>query len=184
MLDQNGGHSGGVIQRTSSSVPTWKWRRIRVLVSGVPKVRRPQWMVLCSRPFRFGCRGEIARRIEAFGPDAIHLATEGPLGFTARRYCLRHGLPFTSSYTTRFPEYLTARLPIPLSWGYAVMRRFHAPSHAVMVSTDSMRQELAARRIRNLVAWTRGVDGELFRGLERLHITRGPRIEIPSVCTG
>lgn len=110
-----------------------------------------------------GAGRRIARRIKAFQPDAIHLATEGPLGFAARRYCLRQGLPFTSSYTTRFPEYLSARLPIPLSWGYALMRRFHGPSHGVMVSTDSMRDELTARRLRNLVPWTRGVDGELFR---------------------
>lgn len=105
----------------------------------------------------------VARRIEAFEPDAVHLATEGPLGLAARRHCLRQGLPFTSSYTTRFPEYLSARLPIPLSWGYALMRRFHRPSHGVMVATASMRRELEAWGLRNLTPWTRGVDTDLFR---------------------
>jgi len=114
-----------------------------------------------------GAGAGVRRRIEAFAPDAIHLATEGPLGFAARRHCLRHGLPFTTSYTTRFPEYLSARLPVPLSWGYAVMRRFHGPSRAVMVSTASMRRELETWGLRNLVPWTRGVDTDLFRpGLE------------------
>ena len=66
---------------------------------------------------------EIARRIEAVNPDAIHIATEGPIGFAVRAYCRRRRRPFTSSYTTRFPEYISARAPVPLSWSYAVLRR-------------------------------------------------------------
>src|SRR5262245_46264203 len=107
-------------------------------------------------------RREIARRIEAARPDAIHIATEGPIGFAARAYCRRHGLPFSTSYTTRFPEYIAARVPIPASASYAVLRRFHSAAAATMVSTGSLMAELRARRFCNLRLWTRGVDTELF----------------------
>ncbi len=101
--------------------------------------------------------------LRGFAPDAIHIATEGPLGLAARRFCLDHRLPFTTAYHTRFPEYVRARWLFPLAWTYAILRRFHAPSSAVMVSTDSIRRDLAARGFRNIRAWTRGVDLELFR---------------------
>jgi glycosyltransferase involved in cell wall biosynthesis len=107
-------------------------------------------------------RGEIARRIEVASPEAIHIATEGPIGWCTRAYCLRHGLPFTTSYTTRFPEYVSVRTGIPVSWGYAVMRRFHAASQMTMVATNSLREELRGRGFRRLGAWTRGVDTKLF----------------------
>lgn len=100
--------------------------------------------------------------IRTFAPDAIHIATEGPLGFAARRMCLRRKLPFTTAYHTRFPEYVRARMFFPLAWTYAIMRRFHGPSRAVMVSTESIRADLAARGFSNIVAWTRGVDLDLF----------------------
>ena len=82
--------------------------------------------------------GEIARRIEAVNPDAIHIATEGPIGFAVRAYCRRRGRPFTTSYTTCFPEYIAARAPIPESWSYAVLRHFHAAAAVTMVSTASL----------------------------------------------
>src|SRR5262249_3608200 len=75
------------------------------------------------------------RRIEAAKPAASHLATEGPIGHVVSRYCRRHGRPFTTSYTTRFPEYISARVPIPQAWIYAVLRRFHAAATVTMVST-------------------------------------------------
>ncbi len=105
---------------------------------------------------------EIARRIAAARPDAIHVATEGPIGYMVRAYCLGRGLPFTTSYTTRFPEYISARAPIPESWSYAVLRRFHAAAAATMVSTPSLTAELRRHGFRNLRMWTRGVDTELF----------------------
>src|SRR3546814_5649646 len=77
--------------------------------------------------------------------------------------CSSDLLPFTTSYHTRFPEYLSARVPVPLAWGYAFMRRFHRPSRGVMLATQSMKRELAARGFENLVDWTRGVDTALFR---------------------
>jgi glycosyltransferase involved in cell wall biosynthesis len=107
-------------------------------------------------------RAEIARRIEAVEPEAIHIATEGPIGWWTRAYCLRNKLPFTTSYTTRFPEYVSVRTGIPVSWGYAVVRRFHNAGETTMVATNSLRTELAGRGFTRLGAWTRGVDTNLF----------------------
>ncbi|HWM49356.1 MAG TPA: glycosyltransferase family 1 protein [Xanthobacteraceae bacterium] len=118
--------------------------------------------------------GEIARRIERAKPDVVHLATEGTIGFMVRRHCLRHGVPFTSSYTTRFPEYLSARLPIPDTWSYNVLRRFHNASAVTMVSTPSLIEELSGRGFTDLGLWTRGVDTELFKP-ERAIDLRLPR---------
>src|ERR1700724_787009 len=105
----------------------------------------------------------IARRIERASPDAIHIATEGPIGHMVRRYCMQHGLPFTTSYTTRFPEYISQRLLIPEAWSYAVLRHFHAAATVTMVSTPSLMAEFKERGFKNLGMWTRGVDTELFR---------------------
>jgi glycosyltransferase involved in cell wall biosynthesis len=105
----------------------------------------------------------IAHRIEAARPDAIHIATEGSIGYLVRRYCLNRGLPFTTSYTTRFPEYIAARAPIPEGWIYALLRRFHATATVTMVSTPSLMAEFAERGFKNLGMWTRGVDTDLFK---------------------
>lgn len=100
----------------------------------------------------------IARLIEAAQPDSIHIATEGPIGLLTRRYCRAHRLPFTTSFHTRFPEYISARLPIPESWIWAALRWFHGPSEAVMAATPALASELRARGFRNVVLWPRGVD--------------------------
>jgi glycosyltransferase involved in cell wall biosynthesis len=105
---------------------------------------------------------EIARRISAAKPDAIHVATEGPIGCMVRAYCLGRRLPFTTSFTTRFPEYIAARAPIPESWGYAVLRRFHSAATSTMVSTVSLAAELRRHGFQNLRMWSRGVDTEMF----------------------
>jgi glycosyltransferase involved in cell wall biosynthesis len=110
-----------------------------------------------------GAGPSLGRDLTAFGPHALHIATEGPLGLVARGFCLAQGWSFTTAYHTRFPEYLRARCGLPLAWSYAVLRRFHAPSQAVMVATETVRRELAARRFARVVAWTRGVDTALFR---------------------
>ncbi len=99
---------------------------------------------------------------KAFEPEAIHIATEGPVGLAARRLCVEWKLPFTTSYHTRFPEYVAARLPAPLSAGYAYMRWFHKASGRVMVTTPTMRDQLERRGFRNLSPWSRGVDTVLF----------------------
>ena len=110
-----------------------------------------------------GGAGSVARRIEAFAPNALHIATEGPLGWAARRHCLARGRRFTTSYHTQFPQYLKSRFPVPLWLSYAVLRRFHAAAQHCMVSTPSVQRELAGRGFRNLVRWSRGVNTELFR---------------------
>jgi glycosyltransferase involved in cell wall biosynthesis len=108
-------------------------------------------------------RRQIARRIEQAKPDAIHIATEGPIGHWVRAYCLRRSRPFTTSYTTRFPEYILARAPIPQSVIYAALRRFHGAATVTMVATPSLMSELQGRGFSNLGMWTRGVDTDLFR---------------------
>ena len=104
----------------------------------------------------------ISREIAGTAPDFIHIATEGPLGQLARRACIRQGLAFTTSYHTKFPEYLSARLPIPESWTYARLRDFHNSGQGCMVATASLGKDLAARGFNNICQWTRGVDADLF----------------------
>lgn len=107
-------------------------------------------------------RTEIVRRIEAYKPDSIHIATEGPIGLMARGYCVTRGLSFTTSYATRFPEYVSARIPIPEAWSYAALRWFHKPAAVTMVSTPSLAHELTRRGFKNLGMWTRGVNATVF----------------------
>jgi glycosyltransferase involved in cell wall biosynthesis len=105
---------------------------------------------------------KIACLIEDARPDSIHIATEGPIGIAVRRYCRRHALPFTTSFHTRFPDYVSARLPVRESWIWAALRRFHRDSEAVMVATPALAAELRARGFGNVVLWPRGVDISLF----------------------
>ncbi len=105
----------------------------------------------------------LARRIRSFAPDVVHVATEGPIGLSARAAALRLDLPLTTSFHTRFPEYLRRRAPVPERLTYALLRRFHAPAAACLVPTAQVRRELAARGFARLVTWTRGVDRALFR---------------------
>jgi glycosyltransferase involved in cell wall biosynthesis len=105
---------------------------------------------------------KIARLIDEARPDSIHIATEGPIGLLVRRYCGKHGLPFTTSFHTRFPEYISARMPVPESWIWATLRAFHGPSQAVMAATPALAAELRSRGFRNVVLWPRGVDTGLF----------------------
>ena len=114
----------------------------------------------------------MREEIAAIAPDVIHIATEGPLGWTARRVCLREGLKFTTGFHTRFAEYAAARIPLPgvLSLGWQVLRRFHAPSQAVMVPTKSIGAELDRRNFTNVKIWTRGVDHDLFKPYPRDHL--------------
>ncbi|MBZ9678452.1 glycosyltransferase family 4 protein [Mesorhizobium sp. ES1-1] len=107
--------------------------------------------------------GNVARLIEAGNADHIHIVTEGPLGVMARRYCRNAGRPFTTSYHTRFPEYLSARLPVPESWTYRWLRDFHNSGQGTLVSTQSLADDLSARGFNKLRPWTRGVDTEHFR---------------------
>jgi glycosyltransferase involved in cell wall biosynthesis len=110
-----------------------------------------------------GAYEKVQERFKAFEPEAIHIATEGPIGLAARRICLEWKLPFTTSYHTRFPEYVSARLPVPLAAGYAYMKWFHRPSGRLMVATPTMREELEQHGFRNISLWSKGLDTELFR---------------------
>jgi glycosyltransferase involved in cell wall biosynthesis len=116
---------------------------------------------------------ELRRQVNAFSPDALHIATEGPLGMATRRLCLKRGWPFTTSYHTKFPEYVAARAPVPVSLGYRVVRWFHAPSRAVLTATPSLRRELEAQGFANCVDWSRGVDTDLYRP------DRPPAVDLP-----
>jgi glycosyltransferase involved in cell wall biosynthesis len=116
----------------------------------------------------FFSHGRLAKILRDFSPDATHIATEGPLGWAARSVCLRQHRPFTTSYQTNFPDYLAKRAPRFLAplvsfLAYAVLRRFHAPSGAVMVTTSSIEIALRKRNFRRLVRWSRGVDTDLFK---------------------
>jgi glycosyltransferase involved in cell wall biosynthesis len=115
-----------------------------------PEIKLSVWM-----------RG-LAQRIEAFAPDAIHIATEGPIGQWVRRHCLKQGYTFTTSFHTRFPEYISERLPIPLQWTYPSIRNFHRQAFRTLVPTQSIKQDLSDWGFRHLQVWGRGVDTGLF----------------------
>ena len=108
----------------------------------------------------------ISRIINVYQPDAIHIATEGPLGLAARRFCIRHDHPYTTSFHTRFAEYLHARTHIPTTWGYDMLRWFHGPASAVMVATPTLEDELKEKEFDNLRIWSRGVDLDQFKPQE------------------
>ena len=105
----------------------------------------------------------VARHIDSIGADHIHIATEGPLGLLARQYCLDRQLGFTTSFHTRFAEYLAMRMPVPQDWSYGYLRWFHSAAARTMVPTPSLRDDLLARGFANLRLWSRGVDGARFR---------------------
>ncbi|MTH97792.1 glycosyltransferase family 1 protein [Roseibium sp. RKSG952] len=108
----------------------------------------------------------VRRLIEGYNCDHLHIATEGPLGMMAASVCRKTARPFTTSYHTRFPEYLSARIPVPLSWSYGWLRRFHNSGSGCMVATRSLEDDLRGRGFANLVRWSRGVDEEMFQPFE------------------
>ena len=107
-------------------------------------------------------RPRLGRMIEAFAPDALHIATEGPLGQATRSWALRRGCAFTTAFHTRFPEYVEARIGLPPRFLYAWLRRFHGAGQGMMVATASLRAELAGRGFERIRPWSRGVDLDLF----------------------
>lgn len=113
----------------------------------------------------------VRRMLNGFRPDAVHIATEGPIGLAARRWCRRTGMPFTTSYHTQFPEYVRMRAPVPLAVFYAGLRWFHGRAQRTLVATESQRRVLLERGFEHVVIWSRGVDTELFRPLEKDFLT-------------
>jgi glycosyltransferase involved in cell wall biosynthesis len=124
-------------------------------------------------------RTRLLKTIEEFKPDAIHIATEGPLGLSARSVCRRRDIRFTTSFHTRFPQYVHARFPVvPERAVYAALRGFHRPSAATMVATPSLKRDLESHGFSNLVLWSRGVDLNRFspaRGKEMPDLAPGAR---------
>mgnify|MGYP001217579684 CR=1 FL=1 len=117
----------------------------------------------------------VAAKFAECRPDYVHIATEGPIGIATRLWCLRQNLPFTTSYHTRFPDYLAARLPVPVDWGYAAQRWFHGPTAGMMVASGSLARELQGRGFGKIQGWSRGVDTDVFKPrTERLLGAGGP----------
>ncbi len=114
---------------------------------------------------------KLAQMIESWQPCVIHVATEGPVGFAARRYCRKRGLPFTTSFHTRFPEYIEARTGIPARWIYPTLRHFHNAADCIMVATETLRAELSARGFHKLMIWGRGVDIDLFKPRDKTFLS-------------
>jgi glycosyltransferase involved in cell wall biosynthesis len=150
---------------------------VRTLQTTVAKLRGRGWTVETITPDQFrsipcpsypeirlaiGARREVARRLAAFDPDAVHIATEGPLGWAARRWCLGQGMPFTTSFHTRFPDYVALRTGLPPSWFWPVVRRFHKPAVRIMAATKTLAAELAEQGLSQTHRWSRGVDLDLF----------------------
>ena len=137
------GHVVHVIEPTG--MPSWP-------CPGYAEIRIARWP-----------QQRVAEGLSEFKPDAIHIATEGPLGWAARRWCLHNDQPFTTSCHTRFPEYLRMRAPVPMNWTYAALRRFHQPAARTMVRSPSQWRDLASRGFNALCLWPGAVDTQLFR---------------------
>ena len=116
----------------------------------------------------FPSPGALERRLDEAKPAAVHVATEGPLGHAMRRICMRRGTPFTTSFHTRFPDYIASRLkPLPQRWtsetAWSWLKRFHAPGAAILAATPTLQRELQGRGFHDVKLWPRGVDADLFR---------------------
>ena len=130
---------------------------------------------------------DIERRLDQARADCVHIATEGPIGHAVRRVCIKRGMPFTTSFHTRFPDYLAERLPLPQRWTtdltWAWLRRFHAPSAGVLAATPTLQQELTGRGFKNVKLWSRGVDAQLFNPARRADLIDGRALPRPIFLT-
>lgn len=153
----------GVVRALQSTVQELRALDHEVLVihsgeqASMPCPTYPE-IALALQPF-----SQVRRALQGFAPDAVHIATEGPLGLAARLWCAGQGWRFTSSFHTRFAEYVAARLPVPLSVAYSFLRWFHNGAALTMVSNQPLADELQGWGFRHLVLWSRGVDSDLFR---------------------
>ncbi|MBL8567809.1 MAG: glycosyltransferase family 1 protein [Phreatobacter sp.] len=148
------------LKETAAALPALGIEPHFVTPEGLPSLPLPTYPDI---RVAIGAGPAVAERLDRLAPEAVHVATEGTIGHAARRWCLVHGLPFTTSYHTRYPEYVRARAPIPEAWTYAWLRRFHEAAARTLVPTETMRRELAAWGFANLAVWARGVDTTLFR---------------------
>lgn len=120
----------------------------------------PRYHDIKIAPF---AKGHVRKRIEAFKPEFMHIATEGPLGYAARNYCMKHNIEFTTCYHTNYPEYLKEMFGLPMRLTYAVLRWFHRPAKNTLATTERMAKDLRAHGFENVSVWGRGVDTEQFK---------------------
>jgi len=147
------------LERMSAAAREFKAEFVFLTPQGFPSLPLPTYpdiKLALASPW------EVSRRIDAAGADHIHIATEGPIGWAARRHCRQRGKLFTTSYHTRFPEYIAARTRLPEAVSYAALRYFHAPAAATLAPTPSIRNELTRRGFDKVKVWTRGVDHGLY----------------------
>jgi glycosyltransferase involved in cell wall biosynthesis len=149
---------------------------VKVISPDTQSWRTVAWPGYAEVKLELGARKRLRQEVGRFNPDLFHIATEGPLGWAARNLCMYDKIPFTTSYHTSFPEYLEARTPFGLGGvvrnvAYATVRRFHAPSSAMLVATPTVEEGLRAHKFRNnIVRWSRGVDIELFKPISDKNI--------------
>jgi 1,2-diacylglycerol 3-alpha-glucosyltransferase/glucuronosyltransferase len=153
----------GVVRTLGATIDAVRRQGIEVRVVSPELFRTVPLPFYPEIPLAVATPRAIGRRLSDFRPDVVHVVTEGPLGWLARRWCIVNGVRFASSYTTRFPEYVSARVPIPAEWTYRVLRHFHRAAGVTLVATSRLADELRVRGFSNLALWPRGVDTDLFR---------------------
>ena len=152
----------GVVRALSTTVD-----RLRLRGHSVELITPDQyWTVPCPGyaeiRLALGCGSRVARRLDSIGADAVHIATEGPIGWAARKYCLANGVAFTTSFHTRFPDYAALRTHLPADWFWPMLRRFHGPAARIMMATRLLADEIVSRGLVQIHRWPLGVDGEQF----------------------
>lgn len=159
------------LQRLSEVLPPLGATLEFLTPEGFASIPMPSYSAI---PLALATYRQVANRIAKAAPDHVHIATEGPLGIQARRVCIATRRLFTTSYHTRFPEYLSARFPIPEGWTYGLLRGFHNAGCGTLVATPSMAAELTQRGFSQVLCWTRGVDTDFYRP-DRQHTLDLPR---------
>jgi glycosyltransferase involved in cell wall biosynthesis len=152
----------GVVRTWETSITHLRRRGHQVFVIEPGQFRNFATPVYKEIRLAIPSRRNVNEQVHRFAPDVVHIATEGPIGLAVRAFCVRNRWKFSTSYHSKFPEYLEELMHIPAGWTYRFMRWFHGGSAAVMVSTPTLERELAERGFRNLCRWSRGVDLELF----------------------
>lgn len=148
------------LEKTGAELEVLGHEIVYLTPQGYPTISCPTYPSIRVALFPYA---RLAKTLRAFRPEAVHIATEGPIGQAVRRYCKRRRLGFTSSYHTQFAEYVRMRAPIPIAWSYAYLRWFHGRATYTLVPTRSVQQLLLAHGFKNVVVWSRGVDTDLFR---------------------
>ena len=152
----------GVVRSLSSTVKVLQQRGHQMMLITPDQFRTMPCPTYPEIRLAMNCGKRVAQRLEAFAPDAVHLATEGPLGWAVRRWCMDFGMPFTTSFHTRFPDYVALRTRLPARLFWKPIQRFHAPAKRVMAATAALSAELAGREIGPIHRWPLGVDRTVF----------------------